>query len=237
MKRALLIALCLAVCFAIVTDSAMAQQKDPTNFPKDANQLTAGEKADGWKLLFDGETLNGWIPDDEACWSVDKERGIIISQNGTTHLFSEKKYKDCILSWWVCAYDVAVPKQRFGNSGVFVRGIKGKDRSFPKGFEVQVDPYDVNNPTGGVYDQDPGWLLVKDGKWVPEAFIEVHEGKWIHQKVEIRGNHLKVWVNGQQTMDWVDEKNQFPEAGQIALQNHHKTDVVLFAGIKIKELD
>ena len=27
---------------------------------QEANQLTAKEKADGWKLLFDGKTTNGW---------------------------------------------------------------------------------------------------------------------------------------------------------------------------------
>ncbi|MBN2326813.1 MAG: hypothetical protein JXR73_06640 [Candidatus Omnitrophica bacterium] len=32
-------------------------------------------------------------------------------------------------------------------------------------------------------------------------------------------------------------KNEFPEAGFVTLQNHHRTDVVLFTNIKIKELD
>ena len=236
MKTRILCCLAMTACFVIVSMPASAQGKYPTNIPdiENANTLTAEEKADGWQLLFNGKNLDGMTPD-AGEWRV--EDGVIISEKGTCHLFSNEKYTDLIASWWVCAYDVAVPKKRYGNSGVFVRGIKGKDGSFPKGFEVQVDPYDINNPTGGIYGQNPGTLLVKDGEWVPEAFWAVHEGKWIHQKVEIKGAHVKIWINGELTMDWVDEKNQFPEAGYLAFQNHHKTDVVLFTGIKIKVLD
>ncbi len=95
----------------------------------------------------------------------------------------------------------------------------------------------MKNPTGGIYGLAPGNLLVdENGNWKKEAFFDVHEGKWIHQRVRIEGNRIQIWVNGQQTLDWTDEKNSFPEAGYIALQNHHKTDVVLFTNIKIKEL-
>src|ERR1700761_7480710 len=30
-------------------------------FAEDFNSLTDKEKADGWKLLFDGKTTNGWV--------------------------------------------------------------------------------------------------------------------------------------------------------------------------------
>lgn len=236
MKRSLLFFCSLAVCLVITAVPAMAQGKFPTNKPdvEAANQLTDQEKADGWKLLFNGENLDGMTPD-AGEWRV--EDGIIISEKGTCHLFSNEKYKNLMASWWVCAYDVAVPKRRYGNSGVFLRGIKGRDGSFPKGYEVQVDPYDIKNPTGGIYGQSPGTLLVENGAWKPAAFLAVQEGKWAHQKAYIKDNHIKVWINGELTLDWTDEKNQFPEAGYLAFQNHHKTDVVLFTGIKIKVLD
>src|SRR5688500_12680932 len=35
-----------------------------------ANTLTAQEKAAGWKLLFDGATLNNFIPQGKAQWKV-----------------------------------------------------------------------------------------------------------------------------------------------------------------------
>ena len=238
LKAFVLSTLCAAGLFACY--SSLAQNYNPAiNFPKgELNTLSDQEKADGWKLLFNGKDFEGWDRDEGRYageWTI--ENGVIISQKGTTHLFSQKKYKNLDLSWDVCAYDVATPKIRYGNSGVFVRGIKS-GQAFPRGYEVQVDPYDVKNPTGGVYGHNPGTLLVdENGNWKPAAFKEVHEGKWIHQRVRVENDHIEVWVNGEKTMDWVDPQKSFMEAGYIALQNHHPTDVVLFTNIKIKEMD
>ena len=229
----------LLLVFAFAQLSTPAQGKFPTNIPKaPLNTLTDQEKADGWKLLFNGQNLDGWGFDEKAPrgeWTV--KDGIIVSTKGTTHLFTEKTYKNFEASWDLCAYDAAVPKVRYGNSGVFLRGVK-TGQAFPKGYEIQVDPYDQNNPTGGVYGvKAPGNLLVDEkGNWKPEAFFDVHEGKWINQRVRIEGNHITIWVNGKKTLDWEDEQKRFPEAGYISLQNHHPTCVVLFTNIKIKEL-
>ena len=35
-----------------------------------ANTLTAKEKSEGWKLLFDGTTLNNFLPQGKADWKV-----------------------------------------------------------------------------------------------------------------------------------------------------------------------
>jgi len=239
MKRVLLVAMTIVLPLAFVASPAMAQGFNPAINPPKAplNTLTEQEKADGWKLLWDGKTFEGWEFDQDkykGTWEI--KDGILCSKDGTTHLFSAKKFKNVELSWDVCAYDAGFPKPRMGNSGVFVRCVKSGG-SFPKGYEIQVDPYDVKNPTGGVYGCAPGTLLVdENGNWKKDAFFEVHEGKWISQRVRIEGNRIQIWVNGVQTLDWVDEKNAFPEAGYISLQNHHKTDVVLFANIKMKEL-
>ncbi len=232
--------LILAIPLFWTVSPVLSQNFNPAINPPQAplNTLTDQEKEEGWTLLFDGKTLNGWEFDQEkykGVWVV--KDGILCSKDGTTHLFSEKTYKNIDLKWDVCAYDAGFPRPRMGNSGVFVRGVKSGS-SFPKGYEIQVDAYDPKNPTGGIYGLAPGNLLVdENGNWIKEAFFEVHEGKWISQRVRIEGNHIQIWVNGKQTLDWIDEKDGFPEAGYIALQNHHPTDVVLFTNIKIKVLD
>lgn len=241
MRRAWITPLILA-CLVLAAGSLAYSQSAPipaTNFPKPPlNTLTDQEKADGWQLLFNGENFDGWEFDTEKFkgeWKIVD--GVLIAEKGPSHLFTAQKFTNFEACWDVCTYDVRVPKFRYGNSGIFVRCVK-TGSSFPKGYEVQVDPYDVKNPTGGIYGMAPGNLLVdENGHWKPEAFMEVHEGKWINQRVRIVGNHIMLWVNGQLTLDWTDEKNSFPEAGFIALQCHHSTDVVLFTNIKIKVLD
>lgn len=233
-------------CFVIMVSLCMACTNSFAQKPSDAinhpqaplNQLTDQEKADGWKLLFNGQDFSeDWEYDRDGEWSV--VNGVIVSTNGASHLFTKNKYKNFEASWDVCAYDVNIPKLRFGNSGVFVRCIK-TGGSFPKGYEIQVDHYDNNNPTGGVYGiaAAKGNLLVdENGNWKPEAFFEIHDGKWFNQRVRIVDNRIQIWINGKQTLDWTDEENRFPEPGYIALQNHHPTDVVLFTNLKIKELE
>ena len=207
----------------------------PINSPQGPlNVLTEQEKREGWKLLFNGLNLQGWEYD-RGDWRV--EENVIVSQNGPGHLFTKNIYENFELSWSVCAYDIAVPKERFGNSGVFLRCIKTGGR-FPSGYEVQVDPYDIKNPTGGVYGLATGNLLVEPaGNWRSEAFLQVHEGKWIQQRARIVNDDITVWINREKTLDWTDPDSRYPNAGYIALQNHHASDVVLFTNIKIKELD
>lgn len=225
----------LGLLLLTLTTSAWAQRSFPTMMPEgELNTLTEAEESMGWELLFNGEDTDGWFAD-RGEWSI--EDGVIISTNGTGHLFTEKKYKNFYLQYDVCAYDVRIPKGRLGNSGVFVRGMQ-TDGVWPRGYEIQVDPYDINNPTGGIYGKARGTLLVdEDGNWKPEAFFDVHEGKWQHFKVLCIDNHIMIWVNGELTLDWIDENNEFADAGHIALQNHHGSAVVLFTNIKIRSLD
>jgi hypothetical protein len=227
----------LPVCFVLLALGCWvdAQVRFPTNIPEgDLNTLTDAEKAEGWELLFNGSDLAGWETDARGAWRIEK--GILVSTDGPSHLFTLEMFADVEVSWYVCAYDIAVPKQRFGNSGVFLRTVK-TDGNYPRGYEVQVDPYDIKNPTGGIYGMAPGSLLVDgSGSWKPEAFLQVHEGKWIHQRARIKGNRIEIWINGEKTLDWTDPENRFPEPGPIALQNHHKSDVVLFANIKARNL-
>jgi len=69
-------------CFAIATVLGFAAIT-----PAADNELTAAEKADGWRLLFDGKSLNGWktssdkpgkTPVDDGCINPHKCGGYMM---------------------------------------------------------------------------------------------------------------------------------------------------------------
>ena len=137
MRSKALLNVTLMLCLCVIVSVASAQQAEhsfPTMKPAgDLNILTEQEKEDGWQLLFNGKNLDGWNFDRGEWKVVD---GIIVSSGGAGHLFTDRQYKNVEVQWYVCAYDIAVPKQRFGNSGVFLRGIK-TGGSFPRGYELR----------------------------------------------------------------------------------------------------
>jgi hypothetical protein len=84
------------------------------------NRLTAKERADGWKLLFDGKSMTNWIDPAAAnppgdAWSI--EDGCLKAKPNpriTEDLVSTEKYRDFELQWdWKVSLN--------GNSGVKYR--------------------------------------------------------------------------------------------------------------------
>lgn len=64
-------------------------------FPQKPNSLTPQEAADGWLLLFDGQTTFGWTPDGEARWRVAD--GILIGEGGNGWLRTDAQFADYLL--------------------------------------------------------------------------------------------------------------------------------------------
>lgn len=78
------------------------------------NELTEKEKADGWKLLFDGKMLNGWkATGNPEGWAVE-DGAIACLARGGGYLYSEEQFDDFVLS---IDYKIA-PRV---NSGIFFR--------------------------------------------------------------------------------------------------------------------
>ena len=91
------------------------------------NELTEQEKKDGWTLLFDGKSPEGWVNLKPA----NIEDGCINPyKSGNYVTFSKEKYADFILA---CDFKVS-PKC---NSGIFIRTSNPKD-PVQTGIEVQV---------------------------------------------------------------------------------------------------
>jgi hypothetical protein len=207
-----------------------------------ADLLTAAERAEGWRMLFDGRSTAGWrgykqqsMPDG---WQVIDGELTRVSGGGdiiTTEQFSDF---ELALEWKVGPA---------GNSGVFYRVTEEGEESYHTGIEMQVLD-DAGHADGQSRLTSAGSLY---GLYPAPAGVVKPAGQWNSARVVVRGNHVEHWLNGQQVVEaelWSPDWNtrlaasKFTEwpgyaratRGHIGLQDHG--DRVSFRNIKVRVL-
>ncbi|MFZ5999450.1 MAG: 3-keto-disaccharide hydrolase [Bacteroidota bacterium] len=182
----------------------------------------------GWaqseKNLFNGKDLTGWKIYGTEKWFVEK--GELVCESGPDkqygYLATEASYKNFRLT-------VDFFQEANGNSGVFFHSsIEGTKIT---GWQAEVAP--LNSHTGGIYESyGRGWLIQPAPE--KEKFLKVNE--WNTMVVEVVGNKVTTWLNGEQMITLTDEKIG-SVTGQVALQIHDGGGVrVRWRNLKIKEL-
>ena len=179
----------------------------------------------GFKPLFDGKTLNGWVtPADKALFVV--EDGQIVGRTKgdlkkNEFLVADKPYENFILK--------AKVKIRNGNSGIQIRSKRAEDGA-------------VSGPQCDVADGYWGLLYEERGRGILERYPEdkanalVKKDDWNDFTIEIKGNHLVIHLNGTKIIDRTDDK--FDKTGIIGLQVHVGPAMeVRFKDLMIKPLD
>ena len=206
------------------------------------NVLSEDEKKDGWVLLFDGKSFDGWRNYKEEGvrdgWSIVD--GEMKHTKGGKDLMTVKQYEDFEfkLEWKV---------SEAGNSGIFVGVREINDKISRSGIEMQIidnekhpDAQNEKNVSGACY-----------GLYKPPAEAAKKAGEWNQVHIIKKGSKYQFFQNGVKTADFDLESNEFinliAEAkfkdwphfaryrkGHIGLQDHK--DVVFFRNIKLKEL-
>ena len=224
------------------TDSTASAVTDTAS----ANMLTDTEKSEGWVLLFDGQTKNGWHSYNKKGniddWKVE---------NGTLVLNSTKKDDDIVTNEEYESYHLKLDWNisEGGNSGIIfnVKEAPEYDRSYKTGPEMQVldnerhsDAKIPKHRAGDLYD-----LIACSTETVKPA------GQWNTAEIIKNKDSLTFRLNGTtvvQTKMFDDNwkkmiaASKFKEwktfgtfkKGVIALQDHG--DKVMFRNIKLRKL-
>ncbi len=213
------------------------------------NQLLEIEKEQGWELLFDGKTLDGWhlfnAPDINSVWRVEDGQLYCAAKDDSLpqgDLVTDKIYEDyeLTLEWRISGR---------GNSGIFINVQEGPSytAAWQTGPEYQIlDPehmdYEVETKkTGCLYGFSPQ---------LNEA-ITKPKGEWNSSRIIQRDGKIEFYLNGTLTAveDFTSEawqnkiansgfkdKDGFGAAtkGRIALQDWYFE--VWFRNIKIRQL-
>lgn len=176
------------------------------------NELTPKEKADGWKLLFDGKTLDGWMTSNEKESKTPVEDGCINPHKCGGYMMVHKEMWEN----YVLSMDYKISKGC--NSGVFIRTYSlsprpGKDVGF-NGIEVAIDD------TYGAGYHDPGALydLVK-----PSKQMQKKPGEWNHIVITSDKNRIAVELNGEKVID--ADLDQFVKPNLRPDGTAHKFDI------------
>ena len=228
------------------------------------NQLTAPERAAGWRLLFDGKTLTGWrglgydtVP--TAHWVVEGGTIKKIASGNVPKLpdgqplvggdlMTVDVFQDFELSWeWKVTPGA--------NSGVKYNvsealSMQNAPNHAALGFEYQMLD-DDRHPDGKLPTHRAGALY---DLFAPNAAKHLKPvGEWNQSRIIFRGNHGEHWLNGVRVVEFdlgtpamdsalaASKFHPFPwfgqrraEGGHIILQDHN--DEVYFRNIKVRPL-
>lgn len=223
--------------------------------PSDVNALTEAEKKDGWQLLFNGETTDGWrnfrkqtigkswVVKDGALMLDAKKRddgGWQVADGGD--IMTDKAYEnfELKLQWKIAPC---------GNSGIIYNVTESEDYDYvwQTGPEMQIldntchpDAKIKTHRAGDLYDMiETSYQTVKPA------------GNWNKVRLVKKNGKVEHWLNGRKVVEYDMKSPEWAkmiaaskfkdmpgfgkgEKGHISLQDHG--DRVWFRGIKIKEL-
>jgi hypothetical protein len=186
----------------------------------------------GPTVLFDGQSLEGWEGDTKSVWRVEDGMiagGSMAGNKRNEFLTTKKTYRNFILRF---DYKL-VGTEGFVNGGVQFRSKRLVDPPNEMiGYQADIGA----GYTGFLYDESRRKkMLAEADKKVVEAIEKA--GDWNSYKVVVRGSKIELFVNGKQTVDYVEKEEGMDEAGLIGLQIHGGCKAVIsYRNISIEEL-
>jgi hypothetical protein len=235
----------------VLSGIVLSQQARDTNPPP--NTPTAKEAKEGWKLLFDGKTMNGWrgaymtgLP--KRGWSVRDGMLIVRESGGGEAAFGGDIVT--IREYGNFELKVDFKLTEGANSGIkyFVTEQQPKTPGSAIGLEYQLLD-DARHPDAKL-GINGNRTLASLYDLMPATNKKVNPiGEWNHARILVKGRHVEHWLNGIKVLDYerggkeflahkaeskFKDRPGFGEAkkGHILLQDHGNQ--VFFRNIKIR---
>jgi hypothetical protein len=230
---------------ALAIQSLRADEKKGEAAAAAPNTLTDAEKAAGFKLLFDGKSLDGWKgyrKDKPGAGWETVDGSLVLNKKGAGDIITVEEFGafELLIDWKIS------PK---GNSGVMYHCDESEGAPYMTGPEMQVldnkGHGDGKNPltsAGACYAlYPPAKDMTKPvGEWNSARLVVHPDGKVEH------------WLNGEKVVEYVKGSDEWKDKvakskfkgwkkfgtlskGHIDLQDHG--DHVEFRNIKVRSLE
>ncbi len=190
------------------------------------NQLTAQEKAAGWRLLFDGHTFANWVDPTKKSPPGDSfviEDGCL---KATDHpkivedLFTRDTFRDfeLVFDWKISPRGNSGVKYRIQDHQFLLNGPRGKfedlanksmlDRRTDRpakgqdyviGFEYQMVD-NAGNPDARANGAIHATAALYDAI-PPSRDVTRPVGEFNHSRIVVKGDHVEHWLNGEKVVD------------------------------------
>ncbi|MBD3415272.1 MAG: DUF1080 domain-containing protein [Candidatus Aminicenantes bacterium] len=248
--------------FPFISCAPSQQEPNKDKVILNLNQLSIKEKNEGWILVFDGSTFNGWrgvgrsdIPEghwilEEGCIKKIPSGEVPLQEDGQPlqggDIMTQETFKDFELQFeWKIS--------RAGNSGIKYNVSEEMSMSHPPktaalGFEYQI--LDDKNHPDAANDENRTAAALYD-LIAPKGKILNPVGQFNTGRIVFTGNHGEHWLNGKKVleydldtprMDELIQKSKYApikgfadkRSGHIVLQDH--TDEVWYRNIKIRKI-
>ena len=240
----------------IITQNPSKYSKESSLAPKSTcNTLLGNEHNNGWKLLWDGKTTNGWrgaklkgFP--KVGWTIENGELSVLSSSGheSTNggdIVTTEKYGDFELK-----LDFKLTEG--ANSGIkyYVDTQLNKGKGSSIGLEYQILD-DAKHPDAKLGSHEGSRTLASLYDLI-QADVNKQAnpiGDWNHARIVSKNNHVEHWLNGVKVLQFTRKSpaylklvseskykiwDKFGEAdkGHILLQDHG--DKVTYRNIKIR---
>ena len=181
----------IAASFVLLSTMLSAQQP---------NTLSSKEKQEGWQLLFDGKTLNGWrtFKNQAGNWKIEND--LLCSHtadSGNADLITANTYEnfEIDIDWKISAA---------GNSGILYLVTEDYDQTYLSGPEYQLIDDD------GFPEKIEDWQKAgaNYAMQAPAVKAANKPGEWNTTRIIVNNGHVEHWLNGKKIVEydlWSDE--------------------------------
>jgi hypothetical protein len=167
--------------------------------------------------LFDGKTFRGWEGDTANVWRI--EDGALVGGSLTDSvphnyfLCTTRRYADFELK---LQFKLVGTGTGFINAGVQVRSERIKDPAHEMtGYQADLG----EGYWGCLYDESRRNKVLARPDAALQAKI-LKQGDWNDYTIRCEGRRIRLWLNGQQTVDYTEPDVSIPQKGLIGLQIH-----------------
>ncbi len=213
------------------------------------NTLTEQEKSEGWKLLFDGRSVDQWRGDNreefpDTGWVVRDGAITVLEKSAGGNLVTREMFGDFDLRLEFKMHPRA-------NSGIKYYVLEDE---YAEGAALGLEYQILDDET------HPDAKLGKEGNRTLASLYDIFPsrethpkpfGEWNQVRIYSKDNHVEHWLNGEKVLEYERGSEEYRKAiseskftkfgtfgesekGRILLQNHGHE--VSFRNIKIREL-